>query len=217
MLPLNDYDVYIFDCDGVILDSNQLKIKAMKQALYKCLGEHEKISECLDYFKNNFGTSRFNHVNVFVSEILALPIREREKTYSELLSHYSDQCKKLYLKAELTPGVLEFIEGLSGKKYIASGSEQNELREVFKNRGLDIHFEKILGSPETKVNLVSNILKDMYCNAIMFGDAISDMKAALDNSIDFIAYLPYSSVRDELIRESELRGFTIIDSWSFNK
>ena len=34
MPPLNDYEVYIFDCDGVILDSNQLKIKAMKQALY---------------------------------------------------------------------------------------------------------------------------------------------------------------------------------------
>jgi len=217
MHPIFNYDIYIFDCDGVILDSNQLKIDAMKHALYECVGEHEKISKCLDYFKRNFGTSRFHHINVFVNEILALPIIEREKTYKELLSCYSEQCKRLYLKAELTPGVLEFIQGLSGKKYIASGSEQNELIEVFKNRGLDVHFEKILGSPEAKVNLVSNILKDVRCNAVMFGDAISDMKAALDNSIDFIAYLPYSNVRDELVLESEIRGFTIIDSWSFNK
>jgi phosphoglycolate phosphatase-like HAD superfamily hydrolase len=216
MRPLSDYDVYIFDCDGVILDSNQLKIEAMKQALFECVGAHVKICECLNYFKKNFGTSRFNHINVFVNEILALPLSERKKTYDEILCCYSSQCKSLYLKAELTPGFLVFIQRLSGKKYIASGSEQNELIEVFNQRGLDIHFEKILGSPETKTNLVAGILKGMSCNAVMFGDAISDMKAALDNSIDFIAYLPYSNVRDELVLESEVRGFSLMDSWSLN-
>lgn len=210
---LSNYDVYIFDCDGVILDSNQLKVEAMKQALNECLGPHKKISECLEYFKKNFGTSRFNHINVFVTEILILPVSERKETYDELLCCYSAQCKKLYLNAELTPGILEFIKGLSGKKYIASGSEQNELREVFKVRGLDVYFEKVLGSPETKVNLVSNILKDTCSNAVMFGDAISDMNAALDNSIDFIGYLPYSKVKNELQLESLNHGFPVIDSW----
>jgi len=51
----------------------------------------------------------------------------------------------------------------------------------------------------------------------MFGDAISDMNAALDNNIDFIAYLPYSNVSEELIIESENRGFTIMNSWSIDK
>lgn len=217
MHPLSNYDLYIFDCDGVILNSNQLKITAMEQALYEYLGEHKKLNECLEYFKKNFGTSRFNHVNVFVSEILALPEREKFNAYNEILSSYSQQCKALYLTAELTPGVIEFIQGLSGKKYIASGSEQNELVEIFKKRELDIYFEKILGSPEKKVNLVSNIIKDKPCNAVMFGDAISDMNAAIDNNIDFIAYLPYSNVSEELILESENRGFTIMNSWSMNK
>lgn len=217
MRPLSDYDIYIFDCDGVILDSNQLKVEAMRQALFECIGAHEKINECLDYFKRNFGTSRFNHINIFINDILTLSVSERKKAYDELLSCYSVRCKQLYLKAELTPGILEFVQGLSGKKYIASGSEQNELREVFKDRGLDLHFEKILGSPEAKVNLVANILSDTCFNAVMFGDAISDMKAALDNSIDFIAYLPYSNVRDELVLESRNRGFTIMETWSVNK
>ena len=216
MPPLNDYEVYIFDCDGVILDSNQLKIKAMKQALYDSLGENDKISECLDYFKTNFGTSRFNHINVFVTEILVLPVCERKSIYNDILSSYSSKCKKLYLMAELTPGFLDFIQGLSGKKYVASGSDQTELIEVFKARSLDIYFERILGSPEAKVNLVSNILKDNHRNAVMFGDAISDMKAAIDNSIDFIGYLPYSNVKDELLKESKIRGFSVIESWSLN-
>jgi len=217
MPPLNDYDLYIFDCDGVILDSNQLKIQAMKQALYECVGEHNKLNECLEYFKKNFGTSRFNHVNIFVSEILELPEIERLNVYNKILSCYSQQCKVLYLTAKLTPGVLEFIQGLSGNKYIASGSEQSELIEVFRKRGLNIYFENILGSPESKTNLVSNIIKDKPYNAVMFGDAISDMNAALDNNIDFIAYLPYSNVSEELIIESENRGFTIMNSWSIDK
>jgi phosphoglycolate phosphatase-like HAD superfamily hydrolase len=217
MLLLNNYDVYIFDCDGVILDSNKLKIEAMKESLHECLGENRKINECLDYFKKNFGASRFKHINVFVNELLDLPLIERSKAYESILRCYSEQCKKLYLKAELTPGVLEFIEGLAGKKYIASGSEQNELLDVFKERGLDIYFEKILGSPEAKVDLISKIVRETSCNAVMFGDAISDMNAALDNSIDFVAYTPYSNVRDELIIESRIRSFSVITSWDFNK
>lgn len=207
------YDVYIFDCDGVILDSNQLKIEAMKLALYQCVPNHEKISDCLEYFKRNFGTSRFNHINVFVTDILVVKDSDKNKIYDELLHCYSKQCRELYIQAELTPGILEFIQQLPGKKYIASGSEQNELIDVFERRGLDIYFEKILGSPETKVNLVSNILKESSSNAVMFGDAISDMKAAFENSIDFKAYIPYSNVKDELIFESNKLNFTIINSW----
>ena len=50
----------------------------------------------------------------------------------------------------------------------------------------------------------------------MFGDALSDMTSALENSIDFIAYLPYSNVREKLEKESLEREFSIIDSWRSN-
>ena len=33
MLLLNKYDLCIFDCDGVIFDSNDLKIQAMEEVL----------------------------------------------------------------------------------------------------------------------------------------------------------------------------------------
>lgn len=217
MRSLNDYDTYIFDCDGVILDSNQLKIQAMKEALLEYLGEHKKLDECLKYFKKNFGTSRFNHVNVFINEILVIPDKEKANAYNKILSCYSHQCKLLYLMAELTPGVLEFIQSLSGSKYIASGSEQSELIEVFSKRSLDIYFDGIYGSPESKSSLVSKIIKEKPCEAIMFGDAISDMNAAIDNNIDFIAYLPYSNVSEELFLESENRGFSVLNSWSIYK
>jgi phosphoglycolate phosphatase-like HAD superfamily hydrolase len=218
MRPISDYDTYIFDCDGVILDSNQLKIDAMEKALIKFFGNDKKTNVCVDYFKKNFGTSRFHHVKYFVNQIFMLSGNERDKAYENILLNYSAQCKELYLKSNLTPGILEFIAGLNGRIYIASGSEENELREVFKERKLDKYFQGIYGSPTPKVELIASIMqKEAPKEAIMFGDAFSDMKAAADNLIDFAAYLPFSNVKHELKDESLKRGFSTLNSWSFNK
>lgn len=217
MHPIYNYDIYIFDCDGVILDSNQLKIDAMEKALIDFFGYNKKIDDCVAYFKKNFGTSRFHHVAYFVNEIFMFSGTEKDHAYKSILLNYSAQCKTLYLNSNLTPGILGFISRLKGKIYIASGSEQNELREVFKARDLDKYFQGIYGSPTPKVELVASILQNNGCNkAIMFGDALSDMKAASENLIDFIAYLPFSNVKDELKEESLKRGFSTLNSWSFN-
>jgi len=218
MLQISNYDVFIFDCDGVILDSNQLKIKAMEQAIIKSIGSHSKISNCIDYFKKNFGSSRFHHVDYFVNEVFCLSGNEKDKVYNNILSNYSEQCKALYLTCNLTPGILDFITSLNGKVYVASGSEQTELRQVFEERKLDSYFEKIYGSPVAKVELVATIRENEPDKKIvMFGDALSDLRAASHNLIDFVAYLPFSNVTNELKEESLKRGYTTINSWSLNQ
>jgi len=215
MRPIASYDIYIFDCDGVILDSNQLKIDAMEKALLSMVTDVEKISQCVNYFRNNFGKSRFHHVDVFVEEILELEGNEKPSIKESILQGYSSQCKTLYLSADLTPGFIEFISGLQGKKYIASGSEQQELRDVFKARNLASNFDDIFGSPAKKSDLVSNILElNKQHNAIMFGDAISDLEAANNSEIDFIGYLPFSNVRSKLEVLSIEHGYQTIDKWS---
>jgi len=215
MHPIANYDVYIFDCDGVILDSNQLKIDAMENALASIINDSEKVNVCVDYFRNNFGRSRFHHIDVFVEQFLLLDDTSKDKVKGDILQAYSSQCKSLYLKAKLTPGFIEFITHLSGKKYIASGSEQQELREVFKARNLDAYFDGIFGSPTKKSDLVTNILQlSNSDNAIMFGDAISDLEAAKINNINFIAYLPYSNVKARLAELVPKVDATTINAWS---
>lgn len=214
MPSLSDYDVYIFDCDGVILDSNQLKIDAMQTALESILPDSKQIDSCVDYFRNNFGKSRFHHIDVFVSEYLQLDETDKEQTKKRILDAYSSQCKMLYLSAEITPGFIEFIKRLDGHKYVASGSEQGELREVFQERGLDVYFKDIFGSPVRKPQLVSNILaKEESASAIMFGDAISDMEAANINTIDFIAYLPFSNVVNSMKELAKEHDFLALNEW----
>ncbi|MBB1354748.1 HAD family hydrolase [Pseudoalteromonas sp. SR45-5] len=125
------------------------------------------------------------------------------------------QCKSLYLQAELTPGFIDFITQLKGKKFIASGSEQQELRDVFNARGLDSYFDEIYGSPTKKSDLVANILDiTKASNAIMFGDAVSDLEAANINNIDFIGYLPFSNVKEKLVSLADKRSYKVIEQWS---
>ena len=131
MPQLSDYSIYIFDCDGVILDSNQLKIEAMKNALEAHFSAQDLIIECIDYFRHNFGKSRFHHVAHFLDNILDIKKEQRNKLEQLILADFSKQCRTLYLMAQLTPSFMAFLDQCKGRRYVASGSEQGELRGVF--------------------------------------------------------------------------------------
>lgn len=211
---MSDYDIYIFDCDGVILDSNRLKIDAMEEVLYALSFNPLAIKNCITYFRENFGKSRFHHVDYFITNHFNLPKDDVDNVRLSILSSFSMKCRELYLEANLTPGFVNFIDSLNGKKYIASGSEQNELRMVFKDRGLDKYFSEIFGSPVSKQENVKKILElEQNKNALMFGDAISDFESAKKNEIDFIAYLPFSNVKSSLTKIANKEGFSLIESW----
>jgi phosphoglycolate phosphatase-like HAD superfamily hydrolase len=144
-----------------------------------------------------------------------VPEDNKIKCKDDIIQLYSSMCKKLYLEADITPGFLSFINSLSGKKYIASGSEQEELRSVFLQRGLDSYFDRIYGSPVAKKDNVKTILEiESTKNAIMFGDAISDLDSAYTNSINFCAYIPFSNVPVELTEKSNKYNFPVINSWA---
>ncbi|MFJ5431523.1 HAD family hydrolase [Pectobacterium actinidiae] len=195
----SDYDVFIFDCDGVILDSNQLKLNAMENAL----GQYpvQYVQSCLDYFSKNFGRSRYLHVEHFLKNIIQCKPENYQNEYDDILNKYAGYCTLLYKEAEINTGFIEFIQQVKIDKFVASGSDEDELRNVFSERGLDIYFSEIYGSPESKTNNVKKILERGYTKALMFGDALGDLVAAEKNKIDFI-FLSELSTAPDLVRES---------------
>jgi len=188
-MNLNNYDTVILDCDGVIFDSNYLKMDAFRDALNRY--DQEIVEDFINYFKNNFGTSRYHLAKVFIKDFLKIEFSE--KLYKNILDQYSKNCVLLYKKSDFTKNLLEFILEYKDKKlFVASGSAQDELREVFKNRDLRKYFIEIFGSPNKKSEIVKEIV-DIYPNSIMIGDAKSDMLASQENSIDFIFMKDYST------------------------
>ncbi|OBS94231.1 haloacid dehalogenase [Vibrio tasmaniensis] len=215
MLQLSNYDVYIFDCDGVILDSNELKIEAMKNTLTGLFPALYPIEECVEYFRKNFGKSRFHHITHFLNAILTVPAEKKQELEQMILADFSKQCRALYLLADITPGFFDFLEQCQGRKYVASGSEQGELRDVFTERGLDNYFDGIFGSPTPKAELIKQILEtEQNINAVMFGDAESDMLSAQANQIDFVFYAPYSNVKHKMLKLCSELKYLVIDDFS---
>jgi len=216
MRPLSEYDVLIFDCDGVILDSNRLKIEAMQIALVSSGYCNERqVIKCTEFFSANFGTSRFQHVRYFVDNILELSADVQTQAYDSILELYSAQCYELYLRAEVTPGFLELIRGLSAPCYVASGSVEAELIKVFEARGLSQYFTGIYGAPTPKVDIV-RVIRDKYPDAslLMVGDAVSDHKAALCSNIDFIFYAPFSNVTEKMLARADEYNFSVVNDYA---
>ncbi len=207
---LDSYDVIILDCDGVVFDSNHLKVEAFKKALNHY---HPDIVEAFgEYFKNNFGTSRYHLARVFIEEFLHQEFEE--ELYQKILQDYGDSCVLLYKESDFTNDLMKFLHYYKNKKlYIASGGDEVELNEVFKVKNIHHYFEKILGSPRKKNDLVREVLKENFeKKMIMIGDAKSDLLASQANDIDFIYMSQYSLVDEVMKNLSQEYGFKSINN-----
>ena len=218
MISLKHYNLIIFDCDGVVLDANNLKIDAMRESLTTFSNDLSAIEESVCYFKNNFGKSRFHHVEVFATKYFSLNESEADIFKEKVLNEYSKNCKSLYLESEPTPGILALLKSLvaeSKSLYVASGSAQQELRDVFMEKGLYPYFQDILGSPTSKTINVKKILEANKSRpSVLIGDAISDFHSANENGADFIFYAPFSTVKEEMMLLCKQHNFPIINSFS---
>jgi len=190
-MNINNYEVIILDCDGVVFDSNSLKIEAFRNILSKY--DNNTVQKFTKYFEQNFGTSRYSLVKIFITDFLK--IKFNEKLYQEIIKNYGLQCLRLYKNANFTKSLIDFLKSYKNKKlYIASGSDENELKIVLEKRGIIHFFEKIYGSPKKKTDLIKNICaQNINKNILMIGDAQSDLLASKDNSIDFIFMMDYST------------------------
>ncbi|NPE27418.1 HAD family hydrolase [Methanococcoides sp. SA1] len=181
------YKAIIFDFDGVILESLDIKTKAF-------VSVYHKYPECADaithYHLNNGGISRYKkfvHIN---NNIIGISIDEKEM--ERLAKAFSSAVIDEMIKCPFVNGALEFLKTYSDKFniYIASGSPQDELRSIIEKRGIGEYFTGVYGTPKSKPDIITAILEEMNINfkdAIFIGDAMTDYDSAKETNIDFIA------------------------------
>lgn len=179
------YNSIIFDCDGVLINSNKIKT----QAFYEFALPFGK-SFALK-FKNfhveNGGVSRYEKIKHLYEKILKKKIdnkslKSEAKRYGELIS-------KKILNAEISTGLNVLRKNNKHACWsVVSGGDQEDLRELFKKNGLVKFFdENIFGSPRSKSQIIieeaKNILK---CPVLFIGDSKYDMDTADQFDMDFI-------------------------------
>ena len=77
---MKKYKSLIFDCDGVILNSNQIKTDAFKKVLKKY--NTNAVDEFITYHRKNGGVSRYIKIENFLKNIL---LRENLKILSQIM------------------------------------------------------------------------------------------------------------------------------------
>jgi HAD superfamily hydrolase (TIGR01549 family) len=204
-MNLNTYNIIILDCDGVIFDSNTLKIDAFRETL--AVYDNAVVDPFINYFSKNFGTSRYRLAKVFITDFLKQNFDK--SLYNTILKSFGGHCLKLYEKSEYTKGLLSFLTEYKDKDiYVASGGDEKELNYVFNKKGLAPYFKEIYGSPTKKTDLVKKIVhQNKNSKVVMLGDAKSDFLASQENGIDFIGVLEYSQIKKEMLNLAKKFGF----------
>lgn len=200
-MKLSNFKTLVFDCDGVILNSNQVKTDAFYNA---ALPYGEVLAEQLvDYHVNHGGISRYTKLEYFLKNIVPKDILAKESFESQLktlLTRYAQLVHQGLLECEIAPSLEEIRKLIPNTKWlIVSGGDQAELNELFLKRKLSYLFDGgIYGSPDTKDEILSREIKhgNVTLPALFLGDSKYDYEAASKANLDFIFLSDWSEVAD---------------------
>mgnify|MGYP001177700692 CR=1 FL=1 len=186
----------IFDFDGVILDSNNVKTVAFKN-ISKRFGECES-NALVNYHIKNGGVSRFLKIKWFVENILKT---KNEDLIRDLVEEYGNEVSKSFESCAFRTNLFQLKKKLRGTKWsIASGGKQDEIVNLLEKKSLlEIFDNGIYGSPTPKMEIVKKTIFNTESNEknkfVLIGDSFYDYECAKENGIKFIFASDWSDIK----------------------
>lgn len=185
LLNISDYKTVIFDFDGVIADSNEIKKTAISCAAAQVFDE-DKLKEFVNYFTRYNGAPREEKIARFAkNKIESGVILER---YNKLLSEREDSVK-------LTCGCADLIAKLHNLKkriIIVSGGDKSEIRRILNKNKILRYFDEVHTAPKSKIENIKNV--NFELPVVFIGDSEVDYEAAFSLNIDFIFMSAHSQM-----------------------
>jgi len=199
----------IFDFDGVILESVNIKTEAFAE-LYENFGG-EIVRKITEHHLANGGINRYDKIKFYHKEFLGIVLSVKQVEFLSL--KFSKIVFNKIKNANFVPGAFEFISKYynSYNLFISSATPESELKEILRLKRINKFFKKIYGYPPYKTDHIKNILNETGFEnkeVIYVGDAKSDKIAASENNIKFIARINNpTSLNDELYKVYNLINF----------
>ena len=214
---MKNYSHLFFDCDGVILNSNKIKTDAFYKLALN-FGELQA-QKLVNHHLENGGISRYEKIKFFQKNILK---NTNIKLYQELVDNYGKILKEKLIKAEISKGVFKIKQFFPNSKItVVSGSDQNELRWLFKEKRIDHLFNNgIFGSPKNKIEILEEIFSGFKGEekSIFIGDSKYDFEVSKFFKIDFVFISEWSDLSDwtKFARINKIKTFRDILSFLEN-
>ena len=188
-IKIQEYKSIVFDCDGVILNSNNIKTRAFGIASHPF---GDKASASLEkYHLKNGGVSRYAKFDYFLKSIVPINCKKKKALYlKKMLKVYAEETQKGLIDSEITYGLEPLRQTTKDATWmIVSGGDQDQLNFVFRKKKLMHLFNGgIFGSPDTKNTILQRELNSgtLKLPALFLGDTALDHQVSVANGLDFI-------------------------------
>jgi phosphoglycolate phosphatase-like HAD superfamily hydrolase len=197
-LDITKYKTIVFDCDGVVLDSNVVKTEAYFRTA-KNLGATDSQAQALvDYHVKLGGISRYHKFDYYLREILFQPVTEM--TIKALLDDFSQELEAGLMQCDLAKGLFDLRTVTPNANWmILSGGDQQEIQTLFAKRKIDHMFDGgLFGSPDNKDEVLAREIANANIQfpALFLGDSKYDFEAADRAGLDFIFLSDWTEVPD---------------------
>ena len=204
--------LYVFDCDGVLVDTNTSKLDFVKMVLSDLNMPGDFVLWAVENFRQNFGRTRLNHFQNFERYAAGCNIPLPQDFVQLAIANYSILAKELYSKCDIIKESQQFIKNLiTDNVFVVSASDQAELRDVLPARYVGIGKEHIFGGPASKVHNLQQ-LKSAHPERDIkfFGDSHLDALAAAEAGVEFTGVCKFSAAPDLLIAECRRLSFRFV-------
>ena len=211
------FKAIIFDFDGVIVESMDIKTRAFVY-LFKDYPE-DIIKRVVQLHLDNGGMSRFEKFRIIYRIFLNKELSKGEE--KRLSEKFSDFCYIEIIKCPYVAGAKEFLENnyQDYMFFIVSGTPHDEINHIVKERGLQKYFKGVYGTPMTKGELIKRIMHkyNLKINeAIFIGDSPTDYIGAKAAGIKFIARIALAEYNPFIPNEFKIK-YSINDLFSLEQ
>jgi len=197
-IDIKKYKSIVFDCDGVVLDSNVVKTEAYFRTA-KNLGATDVEAQALvDYHVRLGGISRYHKFDYYLREIVHQPVTDG--AIQALLNEFARELEVGLMECGVADGLVALRDITPQANWmILSGGDQQEIRTLFAKRDLAKYFDGgLFGSPDNKDTVLARekASGNLQLPALFIGDSKYDFEAATRAGLDFVFLSDWTEVAD---------------------
>lgn len=185
---MSELKAIVFDFDGVILESADVKTRAFVE-LYADRGA-EVAERVRAYHLENLGISRFKKFAWIAENILGEPLTPVASV--ALGERFTSLALAGVLAAPFVPGADRSVPALGQTLplFVASGTPDEELKRIVTERQITPWFREVHGTPREKPAILRDLLERLQLRAsqvLFIGDGMTDYRAAMEVGTAFLA------------------------------
>jgi phosphoglycolate phosphatase-like HAD superfamily hydrolase len=177
--------VVVLDLDGVVLQSNQVKRRAMLKLF---AGHPEQIGAIAAYVGANPGVRRDDKIRHILGRILEAS--SGPQVVADHLARYEQLLGDELATAPLVPGIDVFLTERAHVFYVSSSAPESEVVAQLTRRSLGQRFTAVFGASTPKAHALRRVSERHRNDAVIFfGDAVSDFEAARAAGTAFVGVI----------------------------